>query len=100
MVSFYGGIAGAYHGRILPNVTIDNIEVGGMTLDQARALLETTPIEDADHTVTILAGENSIASTAAELELSRVYEPNLTDAYGIGRTGSILSRLVVILRQL
>ncbi|PIR62312.1 MAG: hypothetical protein COU65_04090 [Candidatus Pacebacteria bacterium CG10_big_fil_rev_8_21_14_0_10_42_12] len=100
VVSFYGGIAGAYHGRILPNVTIDNIEVGGMTLDQARALLETTPIDESDHVLTVYSEDVSIASTAAELEFSRVYEPNLTEAYGIGRTGSIFARLAVVLRQL
>lgn len=100
VVSFYGGIAGAYHGRILPNVTIDNIEVGGMTLDQARSLIETTPIKDSDHILTIKTNDASISSSAAELEFSRSYEPNLTEAYGIGRTGSIVSRLMVILRQL
>ncbi|NCN24341.1 MAG: hypothetical protein GW945_02550, partial [Candidatus Pacebacteria bacterium] len=50
--------------------------------------------------LTVYSEDVSIASTAAELEFSRVYEPNLTEAYGIGRTGSIFARLAVVLRQL
>lgn len=78
-----------YKGRIFEGVSINGVDVGGLTAAEARALLhERLPVADDERLVLHLGSESWIATTY-DLGIRLDAETSIQDAFRVGRTGQI-----------
>ncbi|MDR2506103.1 MAG: VanW family protein [Oscillospiraceae bacterium] len=74
-------------------ITVDGINLGGMTMEQAESLFtERDAQENASFYVDLFAGANNWRISSEQVELHRNTETTLRQAYAIGRTGSLEER--------
>ncbi len=85
-----------FQDRIYPGVKIDNIEVGGLTRNQAFRLLEHELELPEEHSISIRVDDIKLSSSSAELEISRKYDEAITQAFEVGRIGSYFSKTWII----
>jgi vancomycin resistance protein YoaR len=78
-------------------IYIDDIAVGGLTKEEAAALLSE---QDADthSTISISTDTSSISSSSAELGIHKNHTASINEAFEVGRSGFPLSRLVTIVQ--
>lgn len=81
-----------YHQRVLPNIYIDEIAVGGRTALETRELLIATAQLPKEHTLVIVADDITISSNSAELGVTRLIDQELENAFAVGRQGSLIRR--------
>jgi vancomycin resistance protein YoaR len=96
-----------YQGRIYPGIKIDDIELGGLSQENATNLLQQhqtvpNPIFKLTHPVVTAetTTEVSVASTAAELGIARDNDAALAAAFGTGRSSSWLNNTATIAKLL
>ena len=97
-------VGGVYVRRsytVYPNVSVNGVDVGGMTLREAELALDAAPAfhQDPDASVTVeLPGETSVTLTASEAGLSSGADSAAALAYDYGRGGSLLGNLLSYVR--
>ncbi len=85
-----------FRGRIYPGVNIDQVDVGGLTPDQAQQLLEHKLALPPEYTLTLRVDDIKLASSSSQLHLHREYQAAINQAYNLGRVGFGLSRFWAI----
>lgn len=87
-----------YEGRFYRGLSIDGLDVSGLTIEEARAQLtqnsEALPV----YTVTLAVDDIAVSSTSAELGARRTFTRAIDQAYAVGRTGSLLHRVKELLQ--
>ncbi len=89
-----------YHQRVLPNIYIDDMPVGGRTALEARELLAAKSQLPAEHELMLAGDDKTIASSSSELGVTRLIDSELEKAFAIGRQGSIWKRTIAFLKTL
>lgn len=90
-IGTYAGYRLAFRGLILPNVWIANTNVTGLNKEAAIRLINIA--FESDPTLTTLSLKNKEISGLNELEVKRDIVWAVEQAYGIGRSGNILTQL-------
>jgi vancomycin resistance protein YoaR len=85
-----------FQDRIYPGIKINNIEVGGLTKDQAQQLLEHELKIPPEYSVLIRVDDIELASSSSQLKISREYSPAITQAYEVGRVGFPINKLWIL----
>ena len=85
-----------FQDRIYPGIKIDNIEVGGLTKNQARQLLEHELKLPPEYSITIKVDDIELASSSSQLKIDREYNQAIIQAYEVGRVGFPLNKLWVL----
>lgn len=80
--------------RIAEGVRVAGVDVGGMSSERARAVLERTLLPLLDRTLTVRAGERTFHLTAREARVGADLTGMVDEALRAGRGGSILARTV------
>lgn len=99
-VALIGGMiaAGTYALRaeetetIADGVFIGNVDVGGMTCEQAEDALDAYLAQIGGTKITLSAGERSIQVSASELGIHAADDMVIQEAAGIGRSGNLIKR--------
>lgn len=86
----------SYQGKIYPNVSIQGVNVGEMTADQAEAAIRSRYQTFLERPATLNFGEQTWQPTPAELGLSFDFADAAQAAYRAGRNNGIISNLQVI----
>lgn len=98
LVMVVGGLLmayqGSYAGRIVPGITIDGVSVGGMTPDEAQAVLERRFTYDDSAVFTFRDGEKFWQVTAGELGVRFDAAGAINEAFARGRGGDAIGDLV------
>jgi vancomycin resistance protein YoaR len=82
-----------YDGRIYPAVMAGGIDLGGRSLDEARALLQTDATGRQNQVVTFTYGGKTWTPTLAELGIAVDVERTLDGAYDVGREETARTRI-------
>jgi vancomycin resistance protein YoaR len=82
-----------YAGHVYPSVTAGSVEVGGLTVEQARAAIQADAKLQAARTVTLRYQDKSWTPTFADLGITIDVDQTLAGAYDIGREDTARSRL-------
>ncbi len=91
-----------YDGKIYPAVSAGEINLGGMTLDEAQTTLEQHAAASESQTVRLTFGDKTWEPTLSELGISVDVDRTLATAYDIGREETArtrLSKLTSLLRN-
>lgn len=90
-----GGFLQQYQDKFYPGVLVDGVQVGGLTIAQAR---ERLPQENdaPEKVVTVHVDDIEVASSSAELGLHRNYAAALEAAMKVGKQGPLPHRLTTI----
>jgi vancomycin resistance protein YoaR len=75
--------------KILDNVYIDTVNVGGMTKDEAKKVLDDYVAEKQQVKITLTAGKKKKAVTAEDMGVQFKADKAVKKAYGIGRDGNL-----------
>ena len=76
-----------------PGVTIDGIELGGMDMAQAQAMIDTRREQAADaFSLVVAAGEKRWRITSEQVPMTFNADTILRQAYAVGRTGTLEQR--------
>ncbi len=86
-------------GRILDGVTVAGADVGGKTPVEARAVVEDLLAERLGE-VPVIGGPQDVAVSGAQIGVSYDAAATVDEAYGFGRRGNALERVVDRLRAL
>lgn len=76
-----------FQDRIYPSIKVNNIDLGGLTRDQAQQLLRLNLQPPPKYSITLKAGGVELASSAAQLKISHEYNQAVNQAYEVGRVG-------------
>jgi vancomycin resistance protein YoaR len=79
--------------RILPGVTMNNIPLGGLTIDQATAVIGKTITFPETGTILLQTADKSWAATPVQLGIYLDPQASAKAAYAIGRKGPLLDLL-------
>jgi len=82
----------SYQDKILPGVRVEGIDVGGLTKEEARKKVELSQQEFLSAPVKVIAGENKLETTRAELGFSMDAQKAVDKCYLVGRSGSLINR--------
>ena len=97
VAGMFGVVRSASSGdKILDNVYIDTVYVGGMTQAEAKKAIDTYIEETKDVKITLKAGEKSKSISAEKAGIEFNGEKAVEDAYGAGRDGNLFSRFIEI----
>ncbi|NLN20732.1 MAG: hypothetical protein GX188_01885, partial [Syntrophomonadaceae bacterium] len=83
----------SYKDKILPGVRVEWIDVGGLTKEEARKKIELSQQEFISAPIEVVAGENKLETTRAELGFSMDAEKVVDKCYLLGKSGSLIKRL-------
>ena len=98
VTSYYNAHYPAFRARVnqlnsntfMNGVHIDGVHIGGLTMDEARRVLQQTTIkEDQQYALNVTIDGKTWRITQAELPLQRDLDAVLEEAYSIGRQGSL-----------
>lgn len=84
-----------YQNRFYEGIFIDNTDVSGLTVGDAKRKLKTTPTAETD-TITIRANDQSVASSTAELGLHEEFDSALNQGIQFGRSQGFFQNLANI----
>lgn len=88
-----GAVANAEEAdTINEGVYIGDVDVSGMTAEEAREAVEELVDELGSKTITLKAEDSSVSATASELGLSWENEEVVEEAVGLGKSGNIVKR--------
>ena len=93
LVVAVAGIQMSYSGRIYPGVRALGVNVGGMTRDDARAVLASQITAMSNRSIVIGFKELSWTVEGHHLGVRPDVEPVLDEAFKLGREGNLLARL-------
>ena len=82
-----------FQDRIYPGIEIDNINISGLTRDQAQQLLKQELPPPPEHSLVIEVDDIELASSSSQLKISRRYNQAIAQAYDVGRVGFPIKRL-------
>lgn len=82
-----------YEGRVYPSVMAGGVDLGGLSLDDARSLLQAESTARQSQTVTFTYAERTWTPTLAELGISIDVERTVSGAYEVGREETARTRL-------
>lgn len=88
-----------YNYRILPNTTINGVPVGGLTIEEATPLLQSTELALPEKDLVLSVDDITIASGSGELGIHYNYDSVVKDAYMNGKIGSVFSRFIDIVKS-
>lgn len=88
----FGYVTRTYASGILPNTTINGVDVGGLTAESAESLLERDVLPQ--HQIALTIGDTVLQPTASELGVSYPTREVVTEAYGYGHESSWPVRFV------
>ena len=83
----------AFADRVLPGVRVDGIDLGGLTLSEARDRIDAAAARLQGQSVTVSAGDREWRTTYADLGVSADAEAGLARAAAFGHEGSAVTRL-------
>lgn len=75
--------------RTLPGLTLAGKDIGGLTWDELRSKAEDAAERQRQRTITLIAGDAKVATTAVELGASVRLGDALTQAMALGRSGEL-----------
>lgn len=78
-----------YANQIFPGIAIDDVSVGGMTIEQAAGYLASHFELSDNGKITLWYGEHSVEVTPEQIGISLDWQSSIIDAYNYGRKGSI-----------
>ena len=79
-------------GVIAQNVYIGEVNVGGMTADDATAAVNNYVAALGDTPFTVTTGDSSVTATASQLGLAWGNEEIVEEAVNLGKTGNLIAR--------
>jgi vancomycin resistance protein YoaR len=82
-----------YDGRVYPSVMAGGIDLGGKSLEEARALLQNESAARQSQTVTLTYANKTWTPTLAELGIAIDVERTLNGAYDVGREETARTRI-------
>lgn len=88
-----------YNHRILPNTTINNIPVGGLTIEEATPLLQANEIALPEKDLVLSVDDITIASGSGVLGIHYDYDSVVKNAYMKGKVGGVFSRFIQIVKS-
>jgi vancomycin resistance protein YoaR len=83
-----------YVGRILPGVHVGNLDLSGLTADEAAARLHSEYDRLADGTIIFVAGDKRLSLAFNRIDRSADVDGMVAQAMGIGRAGSAVERAI------
>jgi len=83
-----------YAGRILPGVHVGDMDLSGLTADEAAARLHREYDRLADGTIIFVAGDKQLALAFSRIDRSADVDGMVAQAMGIGRAGNGLERAI------
>ncbi len=86
--------------RLYPQIKIDQVEVGGLTYDEAEKLLQKKYDQPISYQVNLKVSQVMVASESSQLGLKRNYREVLNQAYNFGRVGFPLKKAKILLQTL
>lgn len=84
--------ADPYGGKILPNVMVAGVDVGGMSRQEAADALSAAGSSYPDSSMTVVMGRDEIILAASQVNASLDISQAVEAAYAYGRTGSTTQR--------
>lgn len=72
------GFVADARGKFLPGTLVENVPLGGLTLEEATLKIQEAQLTPPEHTIALTAQENSIASSSAELNAHYEFDQALT----------------------
>jgi vancomycin resistance protein YoaR len=96
-VALFGGVAlwqyqNEYNGKILPGVTVNGVPLGGLTPDEAEAVLRDRLVVGDNATLTLTAANQSWTATSLDLGVQFDTAATVADAMTLGRDGGLLEQ--------
>lgn len=96
-LALFGGIAlwqyqSHYAGRILPGITVNGVPLGGLTPDEAEAVLRDRLVGGDNSTLTLTDGSQSWSATAHDLGVQFDTTATVADAMTLGREGNLVEQ--------
>ncbi|MDO4942476.1 MAG: VanW family protein [Lachnospiraceae bacterium] len=82
--------------KILKNVYIDTVYVGGMTTDEAEKAIDTYIEETEKAQITLKAGKKTKSFSAEKAGITFDGKKAVKDAYGAGREGNLISKFIEV----
>ena len=83
-----------YAGRILPGVHVGDMDLSGLTADEAAARLHREYDRLADGTIIFVAGDKQLALAFSRIDRSADVDGMVAQAMGVGRAGNGLERAI------
>lgn len=83
--------------KIKKGISIEGINVSGLTKEEAKKKVQTDLLDKLDHTIYFQYGENVYALALEQLDIRYLLDQAVEQAYNIGRTGSIIQRDLKVL---
>ena len=78
--------------KIKKGVSIEGINVSGLSKEEAKNKIQTELLDKLDKTIYFQYGENVYSLALEQLEVKYLLDQAIEQAYNIGRTGSIIQR--------
>lgn len=94
----FGYVTRTYAHGILPNTTINGMDVSGLTAEAAQSLIQRDLLPQ--HQVSLTVGDTILQPTATDLGISYPTREVVTEAYGYGHETSWTTRVVSTLSAL
>jgi len=83
-----------YAGRILPGVHVGDMDLSGLTADEAAARLHREYDRLADGTIIFVAGDKQLALAFSRIDRSADVDGMVAEAMGVGRAGNAVERAI------
>ena len=83
--------------KIKKGVSIEGINVSGLSKEEAKNKIQTELLDKLDSTIYFQYGENVYALSLEQLDVKYLLDKSIDQAYNIGRTGSIIQRDLQVL---
>lgn len=83
--------------KIKKGVSIEGINVSGLSKEEAKNKIQTELLDKLDSTIYFQYGENVYALSLEQLDVKYLLDKSINQAYNIGRTGSIIQRDLQVL---
>ncbi len=89
-----GGWALAYKNKIYPNVTVAGVKVGGLTIDQAKQVVESRIQELKNNGPILVYQDQKLSPTLDELGVSFNSDTAISAAFNYGRNQSLKGKII------
>ncbi|HOE74763.1 MAG: VanW family protein [Patescibacteria group bacterium] len=96
----FTGYAYAYRNKVLPNVFLGDVTLGGLSYNEAQNKISTVAKEAVENKVALRIGEKTLEEEASTLGLEYNVETSLQEVWRFGHSGSFGNRVRQKLRAL
>lgn len=100
LVAGFWGYTTAYKNKILPNIKVGGINIGGLSVEAAQARLEEAGKKVTDGSVSLHIGDKNFKESASILGIGYKYNESAQEAYELGHGNSKLENLWLSTRAL